>query len=250
MKSHTTAIKTILFAISIFVLNACGDDSTPQISNQNDSAKESNTQVTTNKNVSSSNPVNQPVQQPEAVQQARYTVLENPIPVTSGDNIEVRELFWYGCGHCFALEPFVKSWVESKTDNSEFIKTPAIFSASWAFHGKAFYTMEALGVLEQANDAFFHQIHVSRKPINNLKSLVDFLASYDKSEEQVTSAFNSFAVDTKLRNATNLTKQSTATGVPAILVDGKYLTSVSQAGGQSELFAVIDELIIKAASER
>ena len=246
MKSHNTAIKTILFAISIFVLTACGNDSSPQISNQNDSAKESNVQIKTNENVSTSNPV----QRPETVQQARYTVLENPIPVTTGGNVEVRELFWYGCGHCFALEPFVNSWVESKADNSEFIKTPAIFSASWAFHGKAFYTMEALGVLEQANDAFFHQIHVSRKPINNLKSLVDFLAGYDKTEEDVTSAFNSFAVDTKLRNATNITKQSTATGVPAILVDGKYLTSVSQAGGQSELFAVIDELVMKAASER
>ena len=182
-------------------------------------------------------------------EQINYTVLENPIAVSTDDKIEVTELFWYGCSHCFALEPFIKSWLDEKPDNAEFVKVPAIFSSSWSFHGQAYYTMQALGVLDEANDAFFHQIHVLRKPINDLNTLALFLASYDKSEEEVTAAFNSFVVDNKLRNATNLTRQSSATGVPAILVDGKYLTSVSQAGGQAELFEVIDQLILKAATE-
>ncbi|MDB4511995.1 thiol:disulfide interchange protein DsbA/DsbL [Arenicella sp.] len=182
--------------------------------------------------------------------ETKYTVLDTPMSVSTGDKIEVTELFWYGCGHCFALEPFVKSWLEDKPENAEFVKVPAIFSSSWAFHGKAYYTMEALGVLDEANDAFFHQIHVVRKPISNLESLITFLQKYGKSEQEVTAAFNSFAVDTKLRNATKITRESTATGVPAILVDGKYQTSVSLAGGQAELFDVINQLVAKAASER
>lgn len=186
----------------------------------------------------------------QELDESKYTVLDTPISVSTGDQIEVTELFWYGCGHCFALEPFVKSWLEKKPENAEFVKTPAIFSSGWAFHGQAYYTMEALGVIEEANDAFFHQIHVLRKPISNLDALVKFLANYEKSEEEVTDAYNSFAVDTKLRNATKITRQSTAKGVPAILVDGKYHTSVSLAGGQAELFSVIDQLVKKAAAER
>lgn len=181
---------------------------------------------------------------------AKYTELATPIGVSTGDKIEVNELFWYGCNHCFALEPFIKSWLEDKPESAEFVKTPAIFSASWAFHAQAYYTMEALGVLDKTNDAFFHQTHVIRRPINSLENLVRFMADYGKSEEEVTSTFNSFAVDTKLRNATKITRQSGATGVPAVLVDGKYLTSVSQAGGQAELFEVINQLVEKAAAER
>ena len=179
-----------------------------------------------------------------------YTVLSTPVTVSTGDKIEVAELFWYGCGHCFALEPHVKNWQKSMPANAEFVKIPAIFSSRWKFHAQAYYTMEALGVLEQANDAFFKRIHVERKPVNTLDALVEFLEQYGKTESDVTSAFNSFAVDSKLRNAEKITKMSTASGVPAILVDGKYHTSASLAGGTPELFQVVDKLVAKAAGER
>ncbi|MEM7361138.1 MAG: thiol:disulfide interchange protein DsbA/DsbL [Pseudomonadota bacterium] len=180
----------------------------------------------------------------------QYTVLNSPIEVSTGDKVEVAELFWYGCGHCFALEPYVKKWQKSMPENAEFVKVPAIFSKRWEFHGKAYYTMEQLGVLDQANDAFFHRIHVMRKPINDLDTLVEFLAKYEQSEEQVTAAFNSFSVDAKLRAAKIITAKSTANGVPAILVDGKFHTSVKLAGSADALFEVVDLLVAKAASER
>jgi thiol:disulfide interchange protein DsbA len=180
-----------------------------------------------------------------------YTVLNSPLEPSTGDKIEVMELFWYGCGHCFALEPYVKNWKEkSMPDNVEFVKMPAIFSQRWEFHAKAFYTMEALGVLEQANDEFFHRLHVKRSPINTMGQLVEFLSAYDKSEEEINSAFNSFAVDSKVRNAKIITAKSTAQGVPAVLVDGKYHTSVRLAGSQDNLFKVVNQLVEKAAAER
>lgn len=180
----------------------------------------------------------------------KYTVLQKPINVSTGDKIEVAELFWYGCGHCFALEPHVEKWKENMPENAEFVKVPAIFSKRWEFHGKAYYTMEALGVLDKANEAFFHQIHIQNKPINTMPQLVDFLAKFDLGEEEVSKAFNSFAVDTKFRNANKITRMSTASGVPAVLVDGKYHTSVSLAGGATELFEVVNQLVAKAAAER
>ncbi|MFT5135081.1 MAG: thiol:disulfide interchange protein DsbA [Arenicella sp.] len=181
---------------------------------------------------------------------SNYTLLNTPLDVSTGDRIEVAELFWYGCGHCFSLEPQVNAWKKDLPENVVFVKVPAIFSKRWEFHGKAFYTMEALGVLEEANDAFFHRIHVEVKPVNDLDGLIKFMEAYGKTAEEITSAFNSFAVDTKLRNAKMITAKSTATGVPAFLVDGKYHTSVSLAGSTTNLFNVIDQLVTKAATER
>ena len=196
-------------------------------------------------NETSAESANQETLNPES-----YTVLSTPLEISTGDKIEVIELFWYGCGHCFALEPYVNKWQKEMPDNIEFVKMPAIFSTRWEFHGKAYYTMEALGVLDKANDAFFHRIHVLRKKISDLNDLIEFLADYDQSAEQVAATFNSFDVDNKLRNAKRITQNSSAQGVPAFLVDGKFHTSVKLAGGQDNLFKVINQLVEKSAAER
>lgn len=181
---------------------------------------------------------------------SEYSAVKEPMTVSTGDKIEVAELFWFGCGHCFALEPKIKQWKENQPANAEFVKVPALFSRRWEFHGQAYYTMEALGVPQEAYDRFFRRIHVDRRGVNNLDQLVEFLGGFDKTKEQVESTFNSFAVDTKMRNAKKITNASGATGVPAIIVDGKYLTSQSQAGGADRLFDVVNELVDKAAAER
>lgn len=186
----------------------------------------------------------------QSLSDSSYKPVASPFKVSTGDKIEVAELFWFGCGHCFALEPSIKQWNANKPANAEFVKIPAIFSKRWEFHGKAFYTMQALNVPEEAYDAFFRRIHVQRKPVNNYNSLVSFLADYDKAEEQVESAFNSFEVDTKVRAATKISRQSGATGVPTILVDGKYMTSQGMNAGTAGLFETVNLLVEKAASER
>ena len=186
----------------------------------------------------------------QTVDSSKYQDTREPMTVTTGDKVEVAELFWFGCGHCFALEPALKQWKKDMPANAEFKKVPAIFSARWEFHGQAFYTMQTLDVPEAAYDKFFSSIHVERKSLNNLNQLVTFLAAYDITEEQAESAFNSFDVSNKMRAAKKITRQSGADGVPAIVVDGKYLTSQKLSGGTAEMFEVVDQLIGKAASER
>ncbi len=187
----------------------------------------------------------------QSLDESSYKKVASEFKVSTGDKIEVAELFWFGCGHCFALEPSIKKWKENKPANAEFVKVPAIFSKRWEFHGKAFYTMQSLGVPEAAYDAFFQSIHVKRKPINKLSTLVSFLADYDKTEEQVTATFNSFEVDSKVRAAAKISRQSGATGVPAIIVDGKYMTSQGMnKNGVAGLFQTVDKLVEKAAAER
>ena len=179
-----------------------------------------------------------------------YKPVAETIAVSSGDSIEVAELFWFGCGHCFALEPHIKSWLKNKPANAKFKKVPAVFSKRWEFHAKAFYTMEALNVPEKAYDDFFRQIHVVKRGINTLDGLVKFLAPFNKEKELVENTFNSFAVDSQFRNAVKITKASGARGVPAMIVDGKHLTSQSDAGGTDEMFEVVNKLVAKAAAEK
>ena len=179
-----------------------------------------------------------------------YKPVAETITVSSGENIEVTELFWFGCGHCFALEPHIKSWLKNKPANAKFKKVPAVFSKRWEFHAKAFYTMEALNVPEKAYDDFFRQIHVIKRGINTIDGLVKFLAPFNKEKELVENTFNSFAVDSQFRNAVKITKASGARGVPAMIVDGKHLTSQSDAGGTDEMFEVVDKLVAKAAAEK
>lgn len=179
-----------------------------------------------------------------------YKPVADPFPTSTAEQVEVVELFWFGCGHCFALEPHLKSWLKNKPANAKFKKVPAIFSSRWEFHGKAFYTMEALNVPEQAYDDFFRRIHVTKIGINNIDDLSKFLAKFDKDKELVENTFNSFAVDSQFRNAIKITKASGARGVPAMVVDGQYLTSQSDAGGTPEMFDVVDKLVAKVAAEK
>ncbi len=186
----------------------------------------------------------------QTVDSTKYKPVREQMTVTTGDKIEVAELFWFGCSHCYALEPALKEWKKNIPANAEFKKVPALFSARWEFHGQAFYTMQALDVPEDAYDQFFSEIHVKRKQMNNINQLVAFLKLYDKTEEQVKSAFNSFDVNNKMRAAKKITRQSGANGVPSLIVDGKYLTSQQLSGGTGQMFQVVNQLVGKAAAER
>lgn len=187
----------------------------------------------------------------QEVDPSKFKPVAQEMNTSSGDKIEVIELFWYGCGHCYALEPGVKNWLKNKPEEADFVKVPAIFSSNlWEFHGKAFYTMKALAAPEQAFDDFFTHLHVKRKQISSLGQLSDFLSTYGLDSDKVSAAFNSFDVDNKVRMAKKLTRQAGITGVPAMVVDGKYMTSQRLAGSTDHMFDVINQLVKKSAAER
>ena len=102
---------------------------------------------------------------------SKYRAVNQPFPVTTGDKIEVAELFWFKCGHCFSLEPRLKRWQETMPDNAELVKVPAVFSARWAFEAQAFYTMKALNMPQDAYDQYFIRTHTQRRYINNVDGI-------------------------------------------------------------------------------
>jgi len=179
-----------------------------------------------------------------------YDVLSKPQPVSTGENIEVRELFWYGCPHCFSFEPFIQRWQQSKPENAQYVAMPAVFRKDWEFHARSYYTFQALGMIDQLHEPFFEAIHKDQKNFQSIDELIAFTDEHGVDAELVKDTFDSFAVETKIRQGKAALPGYQATGVPAIVVDGKYRSSVQQAGGEEELLKVIDFLVEKATSER
>lgn len=179
-----------------------------------------------------------------------YFELKQVQPVQTGDQVEVLELFWYGCPHCFDLEPYIEAWLQNKPEAAEYVRLPAIFRDSWALHARAYYTFEALGIVDQVHKDFFDEIHRRRSRIVSFDQLVNFAGRHGVDAKEFKDAFESFAVDSKLRHARNMTNRYEATGVPTIIVDGKYRATVSSAGGQQQLMELVNFLVAKAAEER
>jgi thiol:disulfide interchange protein DsbA len=157
--------------------------------------------------------------------------------------VEVVEVFWYGCGHCFALDPAVESWrTKGKPSYVEFLRVPAMWNDATRMHARVFYTAELLGKLEQLHSAIFNEIHTKGDMLNTVDKIAAFFKSNGVSNEDFQKAFSSFAVESKLQRADFLNRRYKVDSVPVVIINGKYKADVSDAGGEEPLFTLIDEL--------
>ena len=53
-----------------------------------------------------------------------FQVLNPPQPTEGGGKIEVIEFFWYGCPHCYSLEPAVNEWAKGLPKDVVFRRCP------------------------------------------------------------------------------------------------------------------------------
>lgn len=166
-------------------------------------------------------------------------------PTSTGDKVEVVEAFWYGCPHCYRFEPYVERWLRRKPANAEFIRMPAVFRPSWEPHARAFYAAQLLGVWEKIHMPMFNAIHQQQRPLNNEVALADFFAEHGVDKDEFRKAYNSFAVDTKVRQAKAMVERYGVTGVPAVIVNGKYRINARTAGSNANMLKVIDFLVEK-----
>ena len=179
-----------------------------------------------------------------------YRPVTPQVPTSTQEGtVEVVELFWYGCPHCFDLEPYIAKWLKTKPETIEFIRLPATLNPRWITHARTFYALELMGTLEQIHPKLYSAIHNQGRKLKSLQSVTRFLDQQGVDEDSFLAAYNSLAVETKLRRAMQLNKQYAATGVPAAVVNGKYLTSVSMAGGYDQLFKVVEFLANKDADD-
>lgn len=156
--------------------------------------------------------------------------------------VEVAEAFWYGCGHCYNLDPALESWRNKAPSYIEFTRIPAMWNETTRIHARMFYTAELLGKLEALHALIFREIHVNGNPLNTAEKIGAFFAQHGVSSADFKNTFSSFAVESKLQRADLLNRRYRVQSVPMILVNGKYSTDVSSAGGEANLFTLIGEL--------
>ncbi|MEX1200750.1 MAG: thiol:disulfide interchange protein DsbA/DsbL [Methylophaga sp.] len=168
----------------------------------------------------------------------------------NSQKVQVVELFSYSCPHCFRLDPQVSEWKQTLPDNVEFKLVPAIFRDSWLQLARVFYAAEQTGDLEMLHPKLFHAIHVEKRRLNTEDELLDFVEEQGVDREAFAKQMNSFVVQTQVKKALVMSQTSGITGVPAMIVDGKYRTDAPQAGSLEDMLDVVDHLVVKAAAEK
>ena len=192
-----------------------------------------------------------PVAWAEIVEGRDYTVLPHPQPTHSGNNIEVIEFFWYGCPHCYQLHPHIKAWLKQMPKDVSFRYVPAIFRPNWVPAAKIFYALEVLGIRDKLHDKVYDAIHLDKIDLNKEDVLFDWVAKQGVDRQKFINAYNSFSVQNQdVPRSMNMSKSYNLAGVPAVVVDGKYVTSGRMGGTPQDTIRIVDELIEKIRQER
>lgn len=176
-----------------------------------------------------------------------YQLVTPPVRTANPEKIEVVEMFWYGCPHCFQFEPVLEQWKSKAPANVEIIRIPAIFpnKPEWEASARAFYTAELLGVLDKIHTPLFEAIHKKRQRLFTKETLAEFFASQGVSKNDFNQTYDSFGVQMKVNRAKDLTQRYGIGGVPTMVINGRYQTHASLTNGQAGLLKVVDFLIDK-----
>ncbi len=172
-----------------------------------------------------------------------YQVLPTPITTRDESKIEVVEMFWYGCPHCYEFNPLVKAWEKTLADDVDFYLVPGTLSKRWEDHARAFYVAEALGVGEKMHQPLFDAIVRDRKALAGENELAGFFAANGVDEADFRKAWKSFGVKARLDQADAKARNYRLTGVPAMIVNGKYRIDAGGAGGHENMLKIADFLI-------
>lgn len=178
-----------------------------------------------------------------------YKLINPAVKTSNADKVVVTELFWYGCPHCFRFEPYVERWSADLPDTVVFEQIPSIINPRWADHARTFYSLELMNKQEELHSKIFDAIHIKRQRIDQLDSIAKFVAAQGVDEAKFRETFNSFSVDALLRKNFKKEEKYGHNGVPAVVVNGKYLTSGSMAGSNERLIQVINFLVSKELSQ-
>jgi thiol:disulfide interchange protein DsbA len=171
-----------------------------------------------------------------------YSELKPALQVESEGKIEVLEFFWYGCIHCYNLEPMVEKWEKTLPKDVQFRRVPAVFNDRWAIDASIFYALEAMGLLEKLHRPLFDAIHKERLRTDVQKDFMEWLQKQGVDTKKFTETMKSFGVQSKMRRAAQMTALYKIDGTPAMAVHGRYTVSTDQGKTQNGLFETVNYL--------
>ena len=187
--------------------------------------------------------------QPE--QGVHYKLLQpaQPTNVAPG-KVEVVEVFWYACGHCYVLEPKLEAWdKKGRPANAQLVRLPATWNNLLKTHARLFYTAELLGK-QSLNPEIWREINVKRNKLDTPEAIEAFFTSRGVSKADFQKAYSGFAIDSKVMKAEDLNRRYKIASTPTVIVNGKYVTDMGMAGGEEQLFEVINALVARESQQR
>lgn len=173
-----------------------------------------------------------------------YVLINPPVPTSTGDKIEVLEVFSYACQHCAHFQPYADQLKAKLPQNAQFVYLPAVFSAAWEPYARGFYTAQSFNILDKSHQTLFDAIHRDHKPIRSIQELAQFYADFGVKPENFLSTASSFVIEGKLAHGNDLTRSYGIEGTPTLIVNGKYRISANDHGVQfPEMIAIAEYLV-------
>lgn len=180
-----------------------------------------------------------------------YKTLADRVPVqVAANQIEVTAIFSYTCPYCYQLEPQLLAWSEKQPADVKVVHLPAAFNAQWEHLARAYYIMDALDITEKAHMAMFDAIHRDKTNLGSQRAMNQFFERFGIKAEETERLYRSFGVDSRLRSDTARLRGYRVTGVPALVVDGRYVIDGNSAGSLSNMLKVAEQLIEELRANR
>lgn len=178
-----------------------------------------------------------------------YTELSSPVETRSGDKYEVAEVFWYGCPSCYRMQPVIKEWKKGLSDDVNLRHVPASMRRDWEPHAQAFYVARELEIADEVHDELFDALAGEKRNLGSKEAIAEFFEETGAADaEEVEEAWGSFAVDTAMRRGKSFQQGARVTGTPTLVVEGRYVITVKQAGNYEDMLAIADHLVEKERS--
>ena len=181
----------------------------------------------------------------EYVAGRHYEILDSPSVTRDPSKVEVVEVFWFGCNHCYALESYIQPWKKTLPKDVDFWKSHATWNPTLKIHARLFYSAKALGIEDKIIPGAFTAIQREGRFLTGNSELEYFFRGFGVEKEKYLSVSNSFGVNNAVKQADNRMRQWTITGVPTLIVNGKYKVSGTREVGTDRLLNVVDFLIEK-----
>lgn len=184
------------------------------------------------------------------LKQGRDFDLINPPQPSEKGKIEVIEFFSYMCQHCDHFDPVLNKWLKTLPKDVVFLRVPVVFRPQWEAPARLYYTLDAMGELEKFHPAAFTAIHRERADLLKEAGVVNWAVGKGLDRKKFTDTYNSFAVHSKTQGSKQKQGAYGISGVPSVVVAGKYRTPENFAGGFDELLKLVDGLVAKARAEQ
>ena len=162
--------------------------------------------------------------------------------------VYVVEIFWYGCPHCYAFEPYIRKWLDSKPENVVFQLMPGVLNNKWIPHAKAFFVAQKLDIVDKIHDKLFDAIHKDKRILRDENSLRDFFVEQGVDGEEFSRIYNSPETSNMVRQAYETEMRYRITSIPTIIINGKYIINTSLARNYANMLKLMDRYVDKESS--